>query len=164
MGNRGTTATRSARRHRLPDRFPSSTQRIVSSQSGVEVQARGKIAGLCQRACDMAPTKNAQPDNAALPEFQKTVDEILALRENEDAYSVKGEFGPRTSWFYSLLKKRLRIDLESGRIKQVKLRCSKGFFELRYKPKFQYDIDEDAGACWLELIGKKNSTLTLTQR
>ena len=95
--------------------------------------------------------------------MHETVAQILALRDDERSYSVDSEFGDNTSWHYRLLKNRFHVNLRSGEIAEIKLRCDKKYVFFRYKPDMQYEISDKYGTCGIELVGNPGTAFTLVQ-
>ena len=88
---------------------------------------------------------------------------VQALRTNDSPYSVEGVIDNETSWFYALFKNRFQIDVASGRLAEIKLRCDKQFVFFRYEPGVQYRISDKYGSCGLELVGDHGTKFSLIQ-
>jgi hypothetical protein len=95
--------------------------------------------------------------------WQKSIDEIQSLRDNDKAYTVPGEFADRSSWHYELLKRRFRIDVDSGTVAEVKLRCDQQYVSFRFDPTLQYTISGNNKSCSMELVGQPGTKFWLTQ-
>lgn len=91
------------------------------------------------------------------------VEKILQLQESDAAYEVSGEIGSQNSWFHTLLKSTFTIDLLSGRVAELKLRCDRHYVFFRYSPELRYQVNREFGACNLEVIGDPGSRIRLVQ-
>jgi len=101
------------------------------------------------------PEKEAQ--------LRSMVGEIESLRADDRSFVVEGDFGERTSWFISLLKKRFRIVVDEGELTEIKLRCDKRYVLFPYDPGLEYRILDDYGDCGMELIGDPGTRFRLAQ-
>lgn len=95
--------------------------------------------------------------------LQKSIDQIQALRTNDEAYEVTGEIATGTSWNYVLLKRRFQIEVTSGAIAEIKLRCSRQYVSLRLDPKLQYTISGGDRDCAMEVVGDPGTKFRLIQ-
>ena len=102
-------------------------------------------------------------DEAPVAALQTVVDSIEALRTDDRGYSVRGDFGDRTSWHYKLFKDEFFFDDVDGEIEEIKLRCQGKYVFFRFDPNMQYKIGADYQPCYLELIGDPATTFKLTQ-
>lgn len=116
-----------------------------------------------QRAMYTFETLADSLDEADLAPLQPVVDQLEALRLDDTAYAVPGDFGERFSWSYSLFKNEFFLDDVEGEIEEIKLRCAKKYVFLRFDPDLQYEIKQDYMPCRLQLIGDPGTTFTLTQ-
>ena len=98
-----------------------------------------------------------------LAAYQKAIDRILVLKEDDRTYSVPGQIALNTRWFYRLLKNQFRIVVATGDIAEIKLRCDKNYFFFKYEPEIQYRISDSDGFCWIELVGDPGTTFELVQ-
>jgi TonB family protein len=109
-------------------------------------------------------TLRATPlDEASRAKWQTSIDEIQALRTNDKAYTVAGDFGDRSSWFYELLKRKFQLEVASGSIAEIKLRCDRQYVFFRFDPTLQYTIAGNNKGCSMELVGQPGTKFQLTQ-
>lgn len=95
--------------------------------------------------------------------WEPVVAQIEALRQDERPYAVPGEIETGTSWFYELFKNRFQVEVSSGRLAEVKLRCEKQYIFFRFEPNVQYKIGDKYGSCGLELVGEQGTKFELVQ-
>ena len=95
--------------------------------------------------------------------LQTVVDQLDALRADDSAYSVPGDFGEYTSWSYNLFKDEFSIHNVQGDIAEIKLRCSKGYVFFRFQPDVKYKVASGRNRCHLQLVGNPGTTFSLTQ-
>jgi TonB family protein len=108
-------------------------------------------------------TLSPRLDAATRQKWRKSIDEIQSLRDNDTAYTVAGDFADRSSWQHELLKRRLRIDVDSGSIAEVKLRCDQQYVFFHFDPTLQYTISGSNKHCSMELVGQPGTKFRLTQ-
>ncbi|MCY3622741.1 MAG: energy transducer TonB [Gammaproteobacteria bacterium] len=95
--------------------------------------------------------------------LQTVVDQLEALRADDRAYTVPGDFGENTSWSYHLFKDEFSIDAVQGDIAEIKLRCWTGYVFFRFQPDVKYKVAGGWNRCQLELVGNPGTTFALTQ-
>ena len=76
---------------------------------------------------------------------------------------MPGEISTGTSWYHALLKNKFQLEVASGAIAEVKLRCSRQYLSFRFDPKLQYTISGRHCGCWMELVGQPGTQFRLTQ-
>ena len=96
-------------------------------------------------------------------QLQKSIDQIEALRTSDEAFAVPGEIATGTSWYHALLKNRFQLEVASGAIAEVKLRCSRQYVSFRFDPKLQYTISGRDRGCWMEVVGDPGTKFRLIQ-
>ena len=101
-------------------------------------------------------------DEAVVAALDTVVERINALRSDDRAYTVPGDFGERTSWSYNLFKDEFFFEDVEGDIAEVKLRCRMDYVFFRFEPDIKYKVREN-DRCHLELVGNPGTTFTLTQ-
>jgi len=101
--------------------------------------------------------------DATRSKWQGAIDEIETLRTNDRAYAVTGDFGDRSSWFYQLLKRKFQIEVASGAISEIKLRCDQQYVFFHFEPALQYAIPGNNQRCSMEMVGQPGTTFRLTQ-
>jgi TonB family protein len=99
----------------------------------------------------------------SLAKLEPIIARVEALRTADSPYSIEGEIDKETSWFYTLFKNRFQIDVASGRLAEIKLRCDKQYVFFRYEPGVQYRISDKYGSCGLELVGDHGTKFSLVQ-
>ena len=102
-------------------------------------------------------------DQAFLDSHQGSIEDISRLRTDDTSFVVEGDLVDRTSWFHTLLKRKFRIDVSSGQISQLQLRCERDFVFLRFEPDKQYETSAGNGTCELHVIGDRGTTFELVQ-
>ena len=102
-------------------------------------------------------------DEAVVAALDTVVERINALRSDDRAYTVPGEFGDQTSWSYNLFKDEFFIQDVEGDIAEVKLRCRMDYVFFRFEPDIKYKVARENDRCHLELVGNPGTTFTLTQ-
>lgn len=101
-------------------------------------------------------------DEAVVAALDTVVERINALRLDDRAYTVPGDFGDQTSWSYNLFKDEFFIQAVEGDVAEVKLRCRRGYVFFRFEPDIKYKVDGN-DRCHLQLVGNPGTTFTLTQ-
>lgn len=102
-------------------------------------------------------------DEASRAQWQTSIDKIQALRTDDKAYAVAGDFGERSSWFYGLLKRKFQLEVASGSIAEIKLRCDRQYVFFRFDPTLQYSIAGNNTGCSMELVGQPGTKFRLIQ-
>jgi TonB family protein len=102
-----------------------------------------------------------EPERRA--QMQKSMDKIQALRTNDQAFAVNAEITLGSSWYHELLKRRFRIDVTSGAVAEIKLRCDQQYVFFHYDPQLEYKISGNNSGCWMEVVGDPGTKFRLTQ-
>ena len=103
-------------------------------------------------------------DEPILSKWRKSIDDIRELRTNDKPYAVTGQIGTSSSWFYELLKRKFQVEVTSGSVAEVKLRCDRQFVLFRFDPALQYTISgNDRTWCSIELVGQPGTQFRLVQ-
>jgi TonB family protein len=133
--------------------------KVLETELQLEIQLKDFA-----RALRTAQTLTAMGSEEVTSEpRQESLEEIRKLRDNEDAYTVPGELGERPSWYYELLKRRFQVEVTSGAIAEVKVRCDRQYLSFPFDPTQRYTIPGHNQSCWLELIGQPGTHFRLTQ-
>lgn len=98
-----------------------------------------------------------------LPEYQKVIDQVEALRKNDQLVRIAAQLSELNSWNGALFKKRFQVVVASGRVSEIKLRCEKQYLLFRYEPGLQYKVDGPSGDCTIELVGDPGTKFELIQ-
>jgi len=103
-------------------------------------------------------------------ELQKTVDQLMALRNSERPLVTAGSIhtdgaGPthQDGWNGWLFKNHFYIVVKRGAVSQIKLRCQKKYIALKYDPDTQYTVSANAGECGINVIGDPGTKFDLVQ-
>jgi TonB family protein len=107
--------------------------------------------------------RKVRVDQSFLDSHQASIENIAKLRTDDRSFAVEGELIDRTSWFHTLLKRKFRINVSSGQISQLQLRCERDFVFQRFEPGKQYETSSDNGTCELHVIGDRNTKFELVQ-
>jgi TonB family protein len=104
----------------------------------------------------VAPAKMQQ-------KWEPAIDEIRGLRASDRAYSMSAHILSGTSWHGRLFKNRFEIQVASGEVSEIKLRCDKSYVFFRYEPKVVYTVESRHGSCDIEVVGAHDSKFSLVQ-
>jgi hypothetical protein len=85
------------------------------------------------------------------------------LQQKSAPYSVTGTIGDGSSWFITLFKKNFQIEVVSGRVAEIKLRCDKDYVLFRYEPEMNYKVADRLDKCQMEVVGDPATTFKLIQ-
>lgn len=99
---------------------------------------------------------------AARAELQRVAEQIATIRASDRDIATAGFIG-KHSWGTLLFKSRFAIDVRSGAVSEIKLRCKKKYFFFKYEPDVQYTVSPNAGQCSIEVVGDPGTELTLVQ-
>lgn len=102
-------------------------------------------------------------EESVMEALQTVVDQLEAIRADDRAYTVPGDFGEATSWSYNLFKDEFSIHAVQGDIAEIKLRCWTGYVFFRFQPDVKYKVAGGWNRCHLELVGNPGTTFALTQ-
>jgi TonB family protein len=137
------------------DVFVSMLEAELALELGLQDYARALRTWRTLQANGLAETTRAK--------WQGAVDEIETLRSNDAAYAVNGDFGEQSSWFYELLKRTFHVEVTSGSIAEIKLRCDQQYVFFRFDPTLQYTIPGNDKVCSLEMVGQPGTKFRLIQ-
>lgn len=98
----------------------------------------------------------------SIAQWQDTMTKVAASRAEPGEVRMPGKIA-RNSWFVELFKNRFSIEVSSGRIADIKLRCQKQYLLFRYEPGVRYELKGNDGDCSLELVGEPGTTFELVQ-
>jgi TonB family protein len=102
-------------------------------------------------------------DAATRMKWQNSIDEIETLRTSDKAYAVAGDFGDQSSWFFELLKRRFQVEVASGSIAEIKLRCNRQYVFFHFDPTLQYTLAGNDTSCSMEMVGQPGTKFRLIQ-
>lgn len=150
---------RAVARESLPRYLPDDVF-IVAVKSLLALQLRAKDFANALKTWETLQKSAPAADH---DKFQQAMAKVEALRTSDASYSVAGEINKGTSWFYTLFKNRFQIDVASGKVAEIKLRCDKQYVFFRYEPGVQYRVSDRYGSCGLELVGDPGTKFSLIQ-
>jgi TonB family protein len=102
-------------------------------------------------------------DDATRAKWQKSIEQIETLRTSDKAYAVAGDFGEQSSWFFDLLKRKFQVEVASGSIAEIKLRCDRQYVFFHFDPTLQYSVTGNDQGCSLEMVGQPGTKFRLIQ-
>jgi len=106
-------------------------------------------------------------DSGADRQMLAAWDPILAdmerLRTDQRSYSVPGEIGSNSSWFFGLFKHRFHVAVSNGQVSELKLRCDRQYVYFAYDPQMIYRLSDQVDQCELEVIGTPGTQIELLQ-
>ena len=106
---------------------------------------------------------DAGVDKETLSYWEPIIAKVHALKKDSRAYAVTGTVGSDSSWDYTLFKNNFKIEVASGHIAEIKLRCEKQYVFFKFDPTMLYTINERYGSCEMEAIGDPGTHFTLIQ-
>ena len=62
-----------------------------------------------------------------------------------------------------MLKRRFRVQVASGRLSEIKLRCERNYLFFPYNPELEYKVEARSGRCSIELVGDPGTKFQLIQ-
>ena len=95
--------------------------------------------------------------------LKQTVDQIIAVRDGNQAVSTPGQTANGTTWNGHLFKSHFAISVATGAVSEIKLRCKKQYIFFSFKPELEYTVNSSAGECFIEVVGDPNTTFELVQ-
>jgi TonB family protein len=96
--------------------------------------------------------------------WQGTIDRIEAIRTSDDAFLVSGEIDPPSGhWYGELLKRRFQINVSSGEVSEIRVKCEGGYLALPYKPDARYTVQAESGDCGVYILGSGGTKFELIQ-
>jgi TonB family protein len=98
-----------------------------------------------------------------LPELQRFIAEINALRNDNRPVRLSGRFGGKSNWNGVLFKPHFQIRIASGNVSEIKLRCEKGYVFFKHQSGLEYTVQAKEGLCNIELVGEPETTFDLVQ-
>ena len=157
-GEQQLNALKAAIAHEKRDRYlPRDTFRVALREMFVLQVSTADYAGALETY------EKLDNDTKLKPALVKAVGDILKLAADQRAFSVAGEIDRRSTWYIRLLKRRFTVDVLSGKLAEIKVRCDRKYVFFRYQPDLQYTITDGFGKCELELIGDPGTTFKLLQ-
>jgi TonB family protein len=146
--------------HENGARFLPKKQFIVALSAMLPLQVRARdFSGALQ---SFVKLQKLGADEALLATFKPTIDQINALKDNDRSFSVPGEIVDG-SWCLPLFKRKFSVDVTSGHLSEVKLRCERKYVFFAFDPTLEYKVSEKYGACLLQLTGDPGTKFKLMQ-
>lgn len=102
-------------------------------------------------------------EEPVLAALKTVVDKVKAVRLDDTAYAVQGDFGDQFAWSYYLFKDEFLFEDVEGEIEEIKLRCAKDYVFFRFDPDIRHKTARDQQPCHLQLIGDPGTTFKLVQ-
>jgi TonB family protein len=94
--------------------------------------------------------------------WKDTLDQIEAIRTSDRAHRMSARMeGP--SWQGKLLKNRFQLNIASGKVSEIKLRCEKQYVFFKFQPSLEYTVTNNPGRCAIELVGEPGTSFELIQ-
>jgi TonB family protein len=95
--------------------------------------------------------------------WQPAIDQILALQSSDRPFKMAAHIEKGTSWNGQLLRNRFHINVKTGQVSEIKLRCEKTYVFFRYEPELEYTVDARSGNCGIEVVGEHDTEFDLVQ-
>ncbi len=95
--------------------------------------------------------------------FTSAVDQIKALQSGSQPLRYAAEIGERGSAETMLFRNRFGIDVVTGSVEEIKLRCAKQYLFFKYQPGVDYSIGKAKDQCSIEIVGQPGTKFFLTQ-
>jgi TonB family protein len=90
-------------------------------------------------------------------------DQIKALQHGTQPLRYAALIGETHSWSGYLLRDRFSIDVTSGKVSEIKLRCEKQYLFFKYEPGVEYSIGRKKDQCHMEVVGNQGTEFVLIQ-
>ena len=123
--------------------------------------AAGDYAGALQ-TCEKLSMPRLRLDKKALEPLLPVVDEIKKLRDDPRPVVV-ADVIQDGSWNFGLFKHKFRVEVQQGRISEVKLRCEKKYVFFPFDPTLEYTVPRAYGQCYVQLIGDSGTQFVFIQ-
>lgn len=116
----------------------------------------------------LASTRRLLDERRKLPEeqraiFQKLQDELLVLRDSDSSFARQATVGKSNRYWLALWRDQFSVQVLSGEVAELKLRCGKGYVFFRFDPELTYRAPNADKSCTLEVVGNPGSELRITQ-
>jgi hypothetical protein len=90
---------------------------------------------------------------AQRPNLQRAVDEIHAIEASDQTVRMSGTIDQSSLWNGKLFRNRFSIEVKSGAVSEIKLRCEKQYLFFKYTPGVEYSIGSQKDRCSIEVVG-----------
>lgn len=105
-----------------------------------------------------------EEDPTRIEEFDKILSSIARIRQDPGSIDVAGMISEDYSWSIRLLKNRFSIQVQDGRLAELKLYCPTQFVGMPFDASLEYSIASKHGYCTLNVIGDPSTRFVLTQK
>ncbi len=95
--------------------------------------------------------------------FTKAVDQIKALQQTSEPLQYVAEIGERGDFVGTLFRNRFSLDVTSGTVNEIKLRCAKQYLFFKYQPGVEYSIGKAKDQCGIDILGRPGTKFVLNQ-
>jgi hypothetical protein len=106
---------------------------------------------------------SAVATEAQLGPLRPVIAEIEKLRAAGEPLRTPGTIGRGDYWFGRLFRRNFEIDVTSGMVHEIRLRCDKGFVFFSYQPGVRYRVEAREGGCSIQLTGTPGATFALIE-
>jgi TonB family protein len=96
-------------------------------------------------------------------DFAGVANQIKALQQSNQPLRYDAVIGEDSNWTGDLLRNRFSVDVTSGAVNEIKLRCEKQYLFFKYQPELQYSIGQQKDQCGLEIVGDPGTRFVLVQ-
>lgn len=107
---------------------------------------------------------NSQYQKILSESFGEAIQEILDIRDSDQANGRQIELNKEGFTYLSLFKRSFTFTNVVGELKELKFRCEKKFQEISFQAESDYIVPDSWGECLLEITGKKESKALLIQQ
>jgi hypothetical protein len=101
--------------------------------------------------------------HAVRDEWQKRIDELMAIQQSDQVVRMSARIEKGTSWHGYLFKDHFEVSVAGGAVSEIKLRCKKQYLLFKYQPGVQYSTSSGAGECYIEVVGDPGTMFELAQ-
>lgn len=96
-----------------------------------------------------------------IEQWQPLMDQVIALRESNQSVFQTERITKGTSWYGTLFRNRFTIQVESGRVAEIKLRCETKYLLFPFEPDIEYRVGGANESCNIEVVGDPETTFKL---
>ncbi|MES2604119.1 MAG: energy transducer TonB [Pseudomonadota bacterium] len=102
-------------------------------------------------------------DKEALETFKPLMDEVAALKLNDDPYEIPAAINDKGEFSIKVFKNQVYVAEIEGKVDEFKVYCEKQYLSFAVEPDIAYDIPEQWGVCTLTVAGTAGTTMKLGQ-
>jgi len=96
-------------------------------------------------------------------DVQRVVDDLRARQLGTQPVRQPAVIGEHNNWSSVLFRNRFSVEVTSGSVNEIKLRCAQQFLFFKYQPDVQYSIGAKKDRCGIEVVGDPGTTFSLVQ-